>query len=902
MDTPETACIPCGLRTFRRNTYFNGKLLVERDFKDEQAYLVGKDRLHNSLLHGLGTVCGLKLRAHPNEECRRRYVYIEPGLALDCCGREIVVPEPHLVDLQTLLAEQEVELDEAGGSDLLITLCYAEEGAEKVPVILPECDCADRTQAFNRVRESFDIRLRAASAGTGIPVRPPAEASLDWRHTLVLPDQSPRAVAIDGNLGQLYVVSQATPEGDEDPRLLGARLYAYSTETHDLIAAVEVGRAPTDLALSPLGDLIYVAVGAPGGETNGIAILTEATLRDTDPVREVIALDEPARLAVGPSGTLFALLLDSGRLLSWTQEEIRTWLDNPSAGPAPANQRAFDLGHGFPAGSPARRGAQVMQATADGRLLFIADAQASAETRRLRVIDVALLYSGSAAPDPADEITVPLDLPGAPVALVTSQDAEFVYLLMDGMQDGDPQGRLARYRISNAGGAFALTRDGRGGAWPGSALDLAMAPDERWAYALQTDEDRTYVQALSIEQIASVETEEPVNPTATREAITGAARLQRLSVVGERLYVAADDDATDLQPAHGLVAVLDVSEEDCGRLLEGVIDGCPGCAEDGDDHCVVIAHLPNYVPGDLVQDPGVGDEDDVQIDNLTYRPIVPSSTTIVDTIRCMLEQGIGEGRPGPRGPAGQPGVDGTDGRDGRDGTDGADGADGEDGRDGENGVGVPPGGTSGQMLVKINNTDFNTEWVDPPVGGDTTLTHIVAVSWVHNDFSYGSIDEFLTRLRETGIVIAFDRRVRMETIFARRDPTVLSEVFQLLGRAESIGGLVDVIVPLLRCEACEPREFDRDGRITAVDPQPGKETTRAVRLFLPRETRIPDVIVEFAVTSYRVVFRADLVLDEDGRAVDGNHLGGRVPDERSGNGQQGGTFESWFWLESDDFD
>ena len=29
MDTPETACIPCGLRTFRRNTYFNGKLLVD---------------------------------------------------------------------------------------------------------------------------------------------------------------------------------------------------------------------------------------------------------------------------------------------------------------------------------------------------------------------------------------------------------------------------------------------------------------------------------------------------------------------------------------------------------------------------------------------------------------------------------------------------------------------------------------------------------------------------------------------------------------------------------------------------------------------------------------------------------------------------------------------------------
>ncbi len=896
MDTPETACIPCGLRTFRRNTYFNGKLLVERDFKDEQAYLVGKDRLHNSLLHGLGTVCGLKLRAHPNEECRRRYAYIEPGLALDCCGREVVVPEPHLVDLQTLLAQQEVVLDEEGGSDLLITLCYAEQGAEKVPVILPECDCADRTQAFNRVRETFEVRLRAAPAGAGVPVRPPARASLDWRHTLVLPEQSPRAIAIDGNLGQLYVVAQATPEEGEAPEGLGARLFAYSTETHDLIAAIEVGRDPTDVALSPLGDLIYVAVGATGageGDGPGIAIHTEATLRDTDPARDVIALDEPARLAVGPSGTLFALLLDSGYLLSWTQEEIRTWLDDPGAGPAPGNQRAFALGHGFAADSPARLGAHMMQATADGRLLFIADPEAADEARRLRVIDIALLYSGPAAPDPADEITVPLELPGAPVALVTSQDSGFVYLLMEDAEDGDPLGRLLRYQVSNAGGAFALTQEGRGGVWPGAVFDLAMAPDERWAYALQIDDERTYVQALSIDQIASVETGEPVNPTATREAVSGTPRFQRLSVVGERLYAAADDDATDLQPTRGLVAVLDVSEEDCARLLEGVIDGCPGCAEDGDDHCVVIAHLPNYVPGDLVQDPGVGDEDDVQIDNLTYRPIVPSSTTIVETIRCMLEQGIGEGRPGPRGPAGQPGQDGVDGQDGED---------GEDGQDGDNGIGVPPGGTTGQMLVKIDNTDFNTEWVDPPVGGDPTLTHIVAVSWVHDDVSYDSIDGFVDRLRRPGIVIAFDNNVRMDTIFARRDPRLLSEVFQLLARAEANGGLVDVIVPLLRCEACEPTEFDGDGRITAVEPRPGEEVTQAVRLFLPDDTRIPDVVVEFDVTAYRVVFRSDLVLDEDERAVDGNHLGGRVPDDRSGNGQQGGTFESWFYLESDNFD
>jgi hypothetical protein len=1004
MDTPETACIPCGLRTFRRNTYFNGKLLVERDFKDEQGYLVGKDWLHNSLLHGTGTVCGLKLRAHPNEECRRRYVFIEPGLALDCCGREIVVPEPHLVDLETLLAEQEITIDADGGSDLLVSLCYAEAGAEKVPVILPECSCADRIQAFNRIKETFAVRLRAAPAGQGVPARPPAEASLDWRHTLVLPDQSPRAVAIDGQLGQLYVAAQATPADGDGGGELGARLFAYSTETHDLITAVEIGRDPIDLALSPLGDLIYVAVGSSGAELGpAIAIYTEARLRDADPGRRLIELAEPARLAVAPSGTLFALLLDSGRLLSWSQDEIRAWLDpgNPAPGPAPGNQREFELGHGFAADGPARRGARVMEVTADGRLLFIADPEASDAERRLRVIDVALLYSGPATSDPADEITVPLDLPGSPVALATSQDAEFVYLLLSDLDEADPRGRLVRYQISSAGGVFALTQEGRGGVWPGAALDLATAPDERWAYVLQTDDDRAYVQALSIDQIASLETEEPVNPTTTREAIAGAPRFERLSLVGERLYVASEDAETALQPARGLVAVLDVSEEDCARLIDRVIEACPACAANGDDHCVTIAHLPNYTPGDLVQDPDVGSQDDVHIDNLTYRPIVPSSTTIVETIRCMLEQGIGEGRPGPRGPAGAPGRDGVDGQDGADGADG---------------VGVPPGGTAGQMLVKIDATDFNTEWVDPPLGGDPTLAHIQALSWVHGAVSFDGTDDFLQRLIDPGIVIAFDRDVQMENILSGLDPLIASEVFQLIGRTTGNGGLVEVIVPGLQCEPVEVTGTDGAGRITGIEPREGQPLAQAVRLFLP-ELPAPDTLIfvgreenrelpnplteawatftsfEFdgqqsqfnrvgsrgldlrrrmsvalgepidailvmlrhsaspctvraidaagnvyvrtmsdnqetlrldgpgivaldleapqneaelqaihrvgraplGASFYRVVFRADLVLDDVGRAVDGNHLGGRVSlGGQSGNGQQGGTFESWF--------
>ena len=51
---------------------------------------------------------------------------------------------------------------------------------------------------------------------------------------------------------------------------------------------------------------------------------------------------------------------------------------------------------------------------------------------------------------------------------------------------------------------------------------------------------------------------------------------------------------------------------------------------------------------------------------------------------------------GPQGPAG---------------SDGATGATGSDGADGADGVGVITGGTTGQILAKASNTDYDTEWV-----------------------------------------------------------------------------------------------------------------------------------------------------------------------------------------------
>lgn len=57
------------------------------------------------------------------------------------------------------------------------------------------------------------------------------------------------------------------------------------------------------------------------------------------------------------------------------------------------------------------------------------------------------------------------------------------------------------------------------------------------------------------------------------------------------------------------------------------------------------------------------------------------------------------------------------GADGATGPQGPAGADGAPGADGADGVGVPTGGSTGQVLSKASATDYDTEWVDPSGGG-----------------------------------------------------------------------------------------------------------------------------------------------------------------------------------------
>lgn len=86
-----------------RSRFVSGELLTPEDFEREQQYVREKLRRHNRTLHGFGIVTGLRVKTDSGQ------IVVEPGLALDCEGNEILIETPQNISL-TLLASSSDEL------------------------------------------------------------------------------------------------------------------------------------------------------------------------------------------------------------------------------------------------------------------------------------------------------------------------------------------------------------------------------------------------------------------------------------------------------------------------------------------------------------------------------------------------------------------------------------------------------------------------------------------------------------------------------------------------------------------------------------------------------------------------------------------------------------------------
>lgn len=131
-----------------RNNYFFGKLMTVRDFESEQTYVNSKRRLGNKMLCGTGIVSGLDIILTDNKTFS-----LEPGMALDFLGREIIVPEPYVRRLNVIKGFEENK----DKGILYLCLGYKEELKETTFSVAGSGKSSGVSEEFNRVSEGYEL-------------------------------------------------------------------------------------------------------------------------------------------------------------------------------------------------------------------------------------------------------------------------------------------------------------------------------------------------------------------------------------------------------------------------------------------------------------------------------------------------------------------------------------------------------------------------------------------------------------------------------------------------------------------------------------------------------------------------------------------------------------------------
>jgi len=138
------------LKQFQRNNYFYGKLLTVEDFNTEQRYLNEKRYLINKNILGTGVCCGLDVISIKKQD-QILQATISRGLAIDCCGREIIVGGPQQMDCDILNSDN---LD----FTKKIGLYIRRKDIDRYPVPSPaNTSSCEEACCYGRVEENFEL-------------------------------------------------------------------------------------------------------------------------------------------------------------------------------------------------------------------------------------------------------------------------------------------------------------------------------------------------------------------------------------------------------------------------------------------------------------------------------------------------------------------------------------------------------------------------------------------------------------------------------------------------------------------------------------------------------------------------------------------------------------------------
>lgn len=136
---------------FQKNKYFYGKLLTVRDFQLEQKYNDEKRAMINRIMFGSGIATGLRV-TNVDEQT----IVIEPGMAIDSQGKEIVIPEYVTQKLSFIKGFK----NDSDSSNLYLCLAYSEQGKERVYSAVETSNESEETAEYNRIQENYEFILK----------------------------------------------------------------------------------------------------------------------------------------------------------------------------------------------------------------------------------------------------------------------------------------------------------------------------------------------------------------------------------------------------------------------------------------------------------------------------------------------------------------------------------------------------------------------------------------------------------------------------------------------------------------------------------------------------------------------------------------------------------------------
>ncbi len=142
-----------------RNRYFYGKKLDVQHFELEQDYFNAKRRLLNRLVSGFGVVCGLNVVWADPDKCDA--IVVNPGLAIDKWGREIIVTQ----DSMPVKIAPPDDSDCPPGEENFVYVCleYLECEIDPAPVLSSECNGGQRCMP-DTIQERYKITVKPCKA------------------------------------------------------------------------------------------------------------------------------------------------------------------------------------------------------------------------------------------------------------------------------------------------------------------------------------------------------------------------------------------------------------------------------------------------------------------------------------------------------------------------------------------------------------------------------------------------------------------------------------------------------------------------------------------------------------------------------------------------------------------